>query len=120
VSGHPFPGPSPFRPPSVSPALTPKRRRRVVENDDYAAFVRRAVAAHGRRIASGDVEGLADMIALVDQLGEAIQAGVTGLRGHGYSWTEIGRVAGITKQSAHQRWSGAGEPEQAAGGDRGD
>jgi hypothetical protein len=37
----------------------------VVENDDYAAFVRRAVAAHGRRIAAGDVEGLADMIALV-------------------------------------------------------
>jgi hypothetical protein len=87
----------------------------VVENDDYAAFVRRAVAAHGRRIASGDVEGLADMIALVDQLGEAIQEGVTGLRGHGYSWTEIGRVAGITKQSAHQRWS-TGEPEQAAAG----
>lgn len=48
-----------MRPRNVRRALTPRRPRRVVENDDYAVFVRRIVAAHGRRIAGGDIEGLA-------------------------------------------------------------
>ena len=36
----------------VKASLTPKRRGRVVENDQYAAFVGRVIAAYSRRIAA--------------------------------------------------------------------
>jgi hypothetical protein len=31
---------------------------------------------------------------------------LTGLRRHGSTWEEIARAAGITRQSAHERWAG--------------
>jgi hypothetical protein len=101
---YPAPGRRPDRPDSVNRRLTPKRRRAVVENDDYAAFVRRVVAAYGRRVAAGDVEALAAMTALSADLDQAIGQAVTGLRAHGYSWAEIGLRLGITRQAAQQRW----------------
>lgn len=85
--------------------LTPKRRtRRLVENDDYAAFTTRVIRAQGRRIATGDVEGLASLLALEDELRTALHHAVTGLRTHGYSWAEIAARIGTTRQAAHQRW----------------
>jgi hypothetical protein len=46
----------------VNPANRPARPRRrdVVENDDFAAFARRIIRAHGKRVATGDVEALRD------------------------------------------------------------
>ena len=82
------------------------RRRDVVENDEYAAFVRRIIKAFARRVASGDVEALRDMVALSALLDEAIDEAVTGLRGHHYSWAEIADRLGISRQAAHQRWGG--------------
>jgi hypothetical protein len=82
------------------------RRRDVVENDDYAAFVRRIIPAHARRVASGDVEALTDMVGLSALLDEAIGEAVIGLRVHGYSWAEIGQRLGISRQAAQQRWGG--------------
>ena len=49
---------------SVKARLTPNQRRRPVENDEYAAFVRRAIRAHARRVAAGDADALADMTGL--------------------------------------------------------
>ncbi len=50
---------------TVKTRLTPRRRRReVVENDAYAAFARRIVAAYARRVGTGDVEALPAMVAL--------------------------------------------------------
>jgi hypothetical protein len=46
---------------TVKPRLTAHRARRAVENDDFAAFARRILAAYARRVASGDVEALAQM-----------------------------------------------------------
>lgn len=44
---------------TVNSPLTPDRReRRTVENTDYAAFARRVIRAHGRRVADGDVDAL--------------------------------------------------------------
>ncbi len=80
------------------------RRRDVVENDEYAAFVRRIVRAYARRVATGDVEALTDMVALSSVLDDAIGDAVTGLRGHGYSWAEIAARLGISRQAAQQRW----------------
>jgi hypothetical protein len=93
-------------PSTVNGSLTPKRPRRVVENDDYAAFARRVIRAYARRIADGDIEALATMTALAGDLDEAITDAVTGLREYGYSWAEIARPLGITRQAAQQRFGG--------------
>ena len=89
---------------SVKARLTPNRRRRPVENDEYASFIRRVMRAHARRVAAGDVDALADMTGLATELDEAITQAVTGLRNIGYSWAEIAARLGVTRQAAQQRW----------------
>lgn len=89
---------------TVNNRLTPKRRRRVVENDDYALFLQRAIRAYSRRVASGDIDALNTMTSLADDLDRAISDAVTGLRSFGYSWADIGLRLGITRQAAQQRW----------------
>ena len=91
---------------SVNRGLTPGRPRRTVENDDYALFVRRIVAAHGRRIGAGDIEGLAALADLADDIDAAMHVAIAGLRSHGWSWAEIGTRLGMTRQAAHQRFGG--------------
>jgi len=86
---------------TVNDALTPKRRRPLSE---YAAFARRILRAYSRRIATGDVESLTYLIGLADDINDAIQQAVNGLRSTGYSWTEIGTRLGVTRQAAQQRW----------------
>jgi hypothetical protein len=108
-------------PNSVNTALTPnslngssstqrparsRKRRSSVENDDYAAFARRIIRAHGRRIAEGDVDGLADLLTLQAELNAATQTAVNGLRAFGYSWAEVAARLGVTRQAAQQRWGG--------------
>jgi hypothetical protein len=51
-----------------------------------------------------DVEGLTLMLGLSAEIDTAIAQAVTGLRGFGYSWAEIGSRLGITRQAAQQRW----------------
>ena len=92
------------RPFSVNGSLTPNLRRRVVENDQYAAFIRRAIRAYSRRVAAGDIEAIADMTAMADEIGSAIQDAITGLRSTGYSWADIALRLNITRQAAQQRW----------------
>jgi hypothetical protein len=64
------------------------------------------IRAHARRIADGDVDGLADLLALRDELDTTTRRAVTGLRGFGYSWGEIASRLGTTRQAAQQRWGG--------------
>ena len=92
---------------TVKPRLTAKRRRQHVENDEYAAFTRRIVRAYSRRMAAGDIEALASMVALGQDLENAIQTAVIGLRTFGYSWNEIANRLGISRQAARQRWNAA-------------
>ena len=102
-----------MNPPPVNPALTANRptrpgrghRLRRVENDDYAAFSARVLAAHGRRIAAGDIEGLTALTDLACLVEQAIAHAVTGLRAAGYSWTDIAGRLGVTRQAAHQRFA---------------
>ena len=89
---------------TVNDGLTPKRRRPVTENPEYAAFARRILRAFSRRVAAGDVESLAHMINLSEEIDTAIQQAVNGLRAAGYSWAEIGARLGITRQAAQQHW----------------
>jgi hypothetical protein len=94
-------------PNTVKTELTPGRARRLVENDDYAAFARRVLRAYARRVADGDVEALIAMTGLAAEIDTAISQAVTGLRAFGYSWAEIGSRLGITRQAAQQRWGQA-------------
>jgi ribosomal protein S20 len=89
--------------PASRAKLTPNRRR-PVENDEHASFVRRVIRAHARRVAAGDVDALADMTGLATELDKAISQAITGLRAAGYSWAEIAARLGVTRQAAQQRW----------------
>jgi hypothetical protein len=91
---------------TVKNPLTPDGLRPVVENDAYAAFAHRILRAYARRIASGDIESLALMTRLADDIEVAIGEAVTGLRDFGYSWADIGTRLGVTRQAAQQRWGG--------------
>ncbi len=86
------------------PGTSRKRRRQGVENTDYAAFAARVIRAHARRIADGDVDALADLLRLADEVDTATQTAVAGLRSFGYSWAEIATRLGTTRQAAQQRW----------------
>jgi hypothetical protein len=90
---------------SVNKPLTPKRRYRAVENDEYAAFLRRVIRAYSRRVAAGDIEAITTMANLADHLEDATRQAITGLRDFGYSWADIALRLGITRQGAQQRWA---------------
>ena len=92
-------------PSAVNKPLTAKRRYRVVENDQYAAFLRRVIRAYSRRIAAGDIEAITTMATLADHLEDATRQAITGLRQFGYSWADIALRLGITRQGAQQRWA---------------
>jgi hypothetical protein len=81
----------------------------VVENDEYAAFLRRVIRAYSRRVASGDIDAIAEMAATADHLDTAIGDAITGLRTIGYSWADIALRLGVTRQAVQQRWGG--EPQ---------
>jgi len=97
------------RTPGVKKPLTPKRRYRIVENDEYAAFLRRVINAYSRRVASGDIEAITTMARLAGHLEDATRQAITGLRESGYSWADIALRLGITRQGAQQRWGDAPE-----------
>jgi hypothetical protein len=61
--------------------LTPKRPRRQVENDDYIAFVRRILRAYTHRV--DDIEALAFILGVADEIDAAIAEAVNGLRERG-------------------------------------
>ena len=98
------------RRPGVNPPLTRRRRRPATENDEFAAFARRVIRAWARRVASGDIDAIADMAAAASELDDAMREAVAGLRAKGYSWAEIAARLGVTRQAAHQRWGGKSRP----------
>lgn len=82
-----------------------KRAKRTYETTDYAAFIRRAIRAHGRRVADADVEDLAELLQLREELDAAIALAVTGQTENlGRSWADIARATGTSRQAAFKRW----------------
>ena len=92
---------------SVNTALTPNRRGDFVDTPEFTAFAARILRAAARRVSDGDVEGLAALVALRSELDAAITIAVQGLRSpkrsYTYSWADIARVLGTTRQAAQQR-----------------
>lgn len=89
-----------------------KRTPKVTENPEYADMIVRLIRAMVRRVGVvGDVEGLADFVRVQKALDGAITEAVTELRKprgpleHAYSWADIGRVLGITRQAACEKYS---------------
>ena len=54
-----------------------KRPRKVVENRDFSAFATRILRAFAKRVGSGDVEALPDLVAFSRQADEAIARAVS-------------------------------------------
>lgn len=91
---------------TVNSTLTPvPKQRRQVDNDQYAAFIARILAAYTRRIATGDIEALADLAALADHFQALTVQAVADLHRFGYSWADIAARLGTTRQAAHQRFT---------------
>lgn len=75
------------------------------DHSEYVAFCRRIMRAMARRMGQADPEDLAEMLALRADLDEAIDQAVAGLRESGFSWGEIARATGTTRQAVHARWA---------------
>lgn len=82
---------------------------RVRELPEVASAARRMIRAVGQR-AAVDVEGLAELAQLRDEVDHQLRDAVTaaragaGLSNGGYSWADVARVLGITRQAAQQRF----------------
>jgi hypothetical protein len=105
VGAIPFLEEGPVRSPDVNRAMTRKRRRRVVENDEYAEFLRRALLAYARRIGKGDIDEFARMAAIATEMDDILRQAVAGLRAAGFSWADIAARTGTTRQAAWKRWA---------------
>lgn len=83
-----------------------KRAKRHTETAEFDAFARRILRAYSRRVAAGDVEALASLTALSAELDAVTRLAVAGLRAkpYSYSWDEIARRLGVSKQAAQQRY----------------
>lgn len=80
------------------------RQRREREIPDYAAFVRRSIRGHGRRVGDADPEDLVELLELREVVEEAIADAVAGQRANGFSWAQIARGLGVTRQAAQMRY----------------
>lgn len=64
-------------------------------------FLTRIIKRAGVRVADGDPTDLAALVAARAAMDEAIVVAVAGMRErYGYSWADIGRELGITRQAA--------------------
>lgn len=79
-----------------------------VETNTYGKMMGRMVKAYGRRVAGQDIEELAGLAQFVKDAETVLGETVAQLRteeGGSYSWAQIGRVLGITRASAQQRFA---------------
>ena len=70
-------------------------------------MLRRITAGLGRRVASGDIASLPSLWSQREYLDSTIRWTVAQLLAvHGYSWSDIARELGVSRQAARQRWGG--------------
>lgn len=79
--------------------------RRDRDTLEYLGAARRFIRRAGERVADADEFELAELVALRDELEEAIAVAVRGQRSYGRSWAYIGSALGIKRQSAQERYA---------------
>ena len=84
-------------------ALPRQRARRVRETPEVAAAAGRMIRAVGVR-AGTDVDALVLLVELRAEVDRALVEGVAAARAFGWSWNDVGRVTGMRRQSAQERW----------------
>lgn len=77
------------------------------ETPEYVKMLQRMLRAYARRVTEdcGDIEALAGLVDLSAELEITMARAIAGLVASGHSWAEIGRVLGVTRQAAQQRYS---------------
>lgn len=79
--------------------------RREREAPEIGAACQRLLAALARRAEGGELEALEQLSLMESAVQQYLALGVRGYRaGHGFSWTDVGRVLGISRQAAQQRF----------------
>lgn len=84
----------------------PRRERRHVQTSEFHEFVRRIIRAYSARVADQDIEALAGLAEIQRDVDAAVRLAVANLHAGDYSWTDIGRVLGVSRQAARQRFAG--------------
>jgi hypothetical protein len=97
-----------------------QKAERKIEDAEYADGVRRLVTAQGKR-AGADLGMFALFAGSVDYARARLQDAADQLIAQGYSYGDIGRALGITRQGARQRFGRqqavvTGTPESGAAG----
>lgn len=94
------------------------RQRKHREALELAAFLRRMGRALVRRARDGDMDALVALVDSRDALNAAILEAARALHyefhddhSGGYSWGEIARELGMTRQAARQRFGREGDDE---------
>ena len=87
---------------TVKETLTTRRQR---ECHELGSAVVRLLKALSKRAEGGDLQALNELRKVDSAVAlEMLRAALTLNREAGYTWTEIGLAAGLSKQAAHQRW----------------
>lgn len=81
----------------------PGRAKRYRETPEVAAGAARMIRAVGAR-AAGDVDALPLLVDLGEEVERELRRAVAGVRRRGWSWTDVGRVLGTTRQAAQSRF----------------
>lgn len=74
------------------------------ETTEWLKMLSRMIMAAGKRVADADEPELIQLVALQEQLNQAVKYAIKGQRSQGRSWSHIGDVLGISRQGAFQRY----------------
>lgn len=89
-----------------------------VETGEFSKFVRRIVRAYGRRVGDADEPEILEMLEIHKEFEAVIAKAMisyvsieadTNPRMRTRSWATIGRMTGMTRQGARQKWLKAAE-----------
>lgn len=80
--------------------------RQTYDTTEFAAMLSRMVTSYGKRLADSDPSDLVDAVSLQLQLERVIGQAIAQLRAtHGFSWADVARELGVTRQAAQQRYA---------------
>jgi hypothetical protein len=88
------------------------------ETSDLLAALRRILRALSRRFEDGDIEQLAALVELRDDVERTVTEAVCGLRHDPTmpaSWADLGRALGVSRQAAQQRYGHVGGARRRGG-----